>query len=491
MLQGLFRAILLLGCAVGLWSSAAVDAGVPAAIAGLMASAQPSEAASERSPPLGMVASRRAANAAQTTDTFTYDTAGRLARVVNSSQGTTNYTYDGASQLIRVDTPTTDSVFWYDNDGQMVVEERKTGAVTQRIERFGPIQQRVDQSYVTVLPQLTVVLDGQGVATPRWTLSEPDGRASWVLDGAGGLVSEQLSTAYGLEYNAAVWGGVSTSAAWPLGGLHGAESDATMGVMHQGMRHMSMRGDGLWLQPEPLLVAGLQGTDPLRPLGYGPVYAAGNTNRWADRSGDWIHVVVGLVELGATAADLAVTGHVAGAWVSGTATTGELVVSVGTTAGGVYLPGGGGTVAAKMLPNSMVARASSKAAGVIDQAIDAGKKALGGGASKAAPGSGTHRAGAEKAWPSGAESNSKWTQTTGDGTKAVQNTIYDADGNAVGQVDFKKHGPGAPPGHGHSFPPGQPGVGHGPGATHLDPTNVPEGWADIPPGLQPAQPLGQ
>jgi YD repeat-containing protein len=383
-LQGLFRAIPLLGCAVGLWSSAAVDAGVPAAIVGLMASAQASEAASERSSPLGMVASRRAANAAQTTDTFTYDTAGRLARVVNSSQGTTNYGYDGASQLIRVDTPATDSVFWYDNDGQMVVEERKTGAVTQRIERFGPIQQRVDRSYVTVLPQLTVVLDGQGVATPRWTLSEPDGRASWVLDGAGGLVSEQLSTAYGLEYNAAVWGGVSTSAAWPLGGLHGAESDATMGVMHQGMRHMSMRGDGLWLQPEPLLVAGLQGTDPLRPLGYGPVYAAGNTNRWADRSGDWIHVVVGLVELGATAADLAVTGHVAGAWVSGTATTGELVVSVGTTAGGVYLPGGGGTVAAKMLPNSMVARASSKAAGVIDQAIDAGKKALGagGGASR-------------------------------------------------------------------------------------------------------------
>jgi hypothetical protein len=41
------------------------------------------------------------------------------------------------------------------------------------------------------------------------------------------------------------------------------------------------------------------------------------------------------------------------------------------------------------------------------------------------PGSGTHRAGPEKAWTEGAESNSKWTQTSGDGTKAVQNTVYD------------------------------------------------------------------
>ncbi len=59
MLQGLFRAILLLGCAVGLWSSAAVDTGVPAAIVSLMASAQASEVASERSPPLGMVIQER------------------------------------------------------------------------------------------------------------------------------------------------------------------------------------------------------------------------------------------------------------------------------------------------------------------------------------------------------------------------------------------------------------------------------------------------
>jgi len=104
-----------------------------------------------------------------------------------------------------------------------------------------------------------------------------------------------------------------------------------------------------------------------------------------------------------------------------------------------------------------------------------------------APGSGTHRSGPAKGWATGAEPNSKWTQTSGDGTKAVQNTVYDSAGRAVGQVDFKQHGPGAPPGHGHSFPPGQPGAGHGPGASHIPPNQVPPGWATIPTGTTPAQ----
>lgn len=110
-----------------------------------------------------------------------------------------------------------------------------------------------------------------------------------------------------------------------------------------------------------------------------------------------------------------------------------------------------------------------------------------GAAPGAAPGSGTARWGTAKGWRSGAEPNSKWTQTSGDGKKAVQNTIYDANGDAVGQVDFKDHGANAPPGHGHAFPPGQPGAGHGPGGSHIDPANVPQGWADIPAGTVPAQ----
>jgi len=69
--------------------------------------------------------------------------------------------------------------------------------------------------------------------------------------------------------------------------------------------------------------------------------------------------------------------------------------------------------------------------------------------------------------------------------KAVQNTVYDGQGRAVGHVDFKRHGD-APLGHGHAFPPGQPQVGHGKGAPHIDPKNVPAGWSTIPSGLVPA-----
>jgi hypothetical protein len=39
---------------------------------------------------------------------------------------------------------------------------------------------------------------------------------------------------------------------------------------------------------------------------------------------------------------------------------------------------------------------------------------------------GTHRSGPKAAWAKGAESKSKWTQTSGDATKAVQNTVYDS-----------------------------------------------------------------
>lgn len=81
---------------------------------------------------------------------------------------------------------------------------------------------------------------------------------------------------------------------------------------------------------------------------------------------------------------------------------------------------------------------------------------------------------------------------TGPDGKAVQNAIYDADGNVIGHVDFKNHGPGAPSGHGHQFPvPGDPSTGHGKGAPHIPPNQLPPGWGDLPPGVQPRTPIGQ
>lgn len=90
--------------------------------------------------------------------------------------------------------------------------------------------------------------------------------------------------------------------------------------------------------------------------------------------------------------------------------------------------------------------------------------------------------------------NSIHVQTSGDGKKAVQSTIYDCNGNACGHVDWKDHSHGsakAPSGHGHRIdPPGtKEGVrkAHGPGAEHILPENVPTAWKKLPDGLVPAQ----
>ena len=86
--------------------------------------------------------------------------------------------------------------------------------------------------------------------------------------------------------------------------------------------------------------------------------------------------------------------------------------------------------------------------------------------------------------------NALHTRTSGDGRVAVQNTVYDHNGNAVAHVDFKPHGADAPSGHAHEFPPGAPASGHGPGATHIPPENVPPDWSRTPPGVPPATPIG-
>src|SRR5262249_42943980 len=110
------------------------------------------------------------------------------------------------------------------------------------------------------------------------------------------------------------------------------------------------------------------------------------------------------------------------------------------------------------------------------------------------PGSGPHSWGPEDAPMTGGPPNGLHTRTSGDGSVAVQNTVYDHNGNAVAHVDFKPHGAGsdvAPSGHAHEFPPvGPPASGHGPGATHIPPADVPADWSRLPPNVPPAYPIG-
>jgi Pretoxin HINT domain len=100
--------------------------------------------------------------------------------------------------------------------------------------------------------------------------------------------------------------------------------------------------------------------------------------------------------------------------------------------------------------------------------------------------------GTDKPWTTGATPNSTYTHIDPKTGRAVQNAIYDQNGNVIGHVDFKNHGPGALSGHGHQFPqPGNPASGHGAGKPHIPNNQLPPGWDTLPPGVQPQKPIGQ
>ena len=73
--------------------------------------------------------------------------------------------------------------------------------------------------------------------------------------------------------------------------------------------------------------------------------------------------------------------------------------------------------------------------------------------------------------------NSIYVQTTKDG-RAVQSTVYNKDGRAVGHVDWKGS-------HGHKFEPGKPNTGHGPGKEHIPLEKLPDSWRKLPENIEP------
>ena len=72
--------------------------------------------------------------------------------------------------------------------------------------------------------------------------------------------------------------------------------------------------------------------------------------------------------------------------------------------------------------------------------------------------------------------------------KAIQTTIYDGHGKAVGQVDWTaQHGPG--PGHGHGLAtPGSFKSGHHGNGTFYQPGQLPPAWGALPKGIEPITP---
>jgi hypothetical protein len=115
----------------------------------------------------------------------------------------------------------------------------------------------------------------------------------------------------------------------PQNGVHGMDEEVDVGLVRMGVRHMRP-GDGLWLQPEPLLGLGVPGERLATPRSVVGVYAAGKP---VDRTGlvPVVPVAVGAVEVLGNAAHCAA---VAGVLVAGP-TAGAMEVSL--TVGGAAL----------------------------------------------------------------------------------------------------------------------------------------------------------
>ncbi|MEM6925803.1 MAG: polymorphic toxin-type HINT domain-containing protein [Myxococcota bacterium] len=137
---------------------------------------------------------------------------------------------------------------------------------------------RYDESTgVTIEQRLPMARDDGSL---RVVYLEPDGRAPWTR-GLQGDANQEVLGAYGQPIAA-----LTVGTRWELDSLHGSEQDLAFGVTHFGRRHMNL-GDGMWLQPEPLLGLGLSTSELGRPLALGATYAAGNSNHLSDESGLW------------------------------------------------------------------------------------------------------------------------------------------------------------------------------------------------------------
>jgi YD repeat-containing protein len=228
-----------------------------------------------------------------TTEDFLYDDFGNLAAWIDAAGGGVDrtYTYDGANRLASVDDGGVVSTYLYSVDNELM-EESRDGVVFRR--SFSGWTWQSGTVYESLLPMVTA-RDGELL----YVLKELDGRSNAVRRLDGTLVADDSSGVYGQSF------GQTTANAWPLDELHGSAHDSSGHLMHFGARHMIIE-DGRWLQPEPLLYMGVTNGNLQHPLAYGPVYARGNSNLYADPSGEFASLV--LAGGGLTAAEVVALG---------------------------------------------------------------------------------------------------------------------------------------------------------------------------------------
>jgi len=203
---------------------------------------------------------------------YTYDAFGNL-----ETAGSAEFDYDSAQHLVYRYSNDRHVTLGYDvNDALVREAEMGAAAVAKRLS-FGGWHQHTDDQGVTVtyeevLPNLTL---SDGV--PYLVAREPSGASLSVVALTDGTEASTVRAGvYGQDEGSPSW--------WELDKLHGGVRSLDDQLVHRGARH-HLASDGRWLQPEPLLYLGLTNGDLAEPLGYGPVYARGNSNEWSDRSG--------------------------------------------------------------------------------------------------------------------------------------------------------------------------------------------------------------
>jgi RHS repeat-associated protein len=443
------------------------------------------------------------------TGAYSYGTA--RPHMVKSVAGFINYTYDGngnmvyrGGQLLSYDvnnhlaqvTATNGIVttFGYDAGGARLWEQ--TGTNSLQVWMGNNYEEKNGQILYHVLANGQTVVTFDKTGTNVFEYYHPDYLTSTSLqtDQNGNQVQHYEYTAFGqTRYT-------GSSTAFPVSRRYtGQILDDATGLYYYNARYY-----------DPVLARFTQPDDIIPnfadPQSYNRYsYCVNNPLRFTDPSGKWGQEVAdawsGAVN---TAFEYYTAGSQSTTLIGTLGTVNSLVGGVteplrfGTDAGHVSAEGGSAgkialtgiteiSRAAALIP---VGAAIGKGAGTL---LGAGEKAAAGKvASQAGAAAKPQFSGTEKPWKEGATPNSTYTHIDPKTGKAVQNATYDSDGKVISHVDFKNHGPGAPSGHGHTFPePGNPASGHGPGKPHIPNNQLPAGSDKLPPGIQPKTPIGQ
>jgi YD repeat-containing protein len=188
-------------------------------------------------------------------ETYTYDAAGRIATATDS-KGTSTYYYDGLGRLRGVAlNGVIAAVHDYDANGKLVRRADGNPFTGAPNYVYSFQEWRYDQKNgKTIEKENSFVTTENGAR--NWLFNDYDGHAMMTVNDSGTVQSMRTLGGYGSAIS-------STGTEWVWDSFHGAEKQDDLFAM--GQRHL-MKKDGQWLQPEPLLYLGIPDKNQSVPL---------------------------------------------------------------------------------------------------------------------------------------------------------------------------------------------------------------------------------